>query len=59
MFTVTFLNSQTNNEEVSRFFETLAAARKWAKWLEKQMWVSEARIFRGPAGGELLHGTPK
>ena len=59
MFTVTFLNSQTQTEEVSRFFQTLPEARKWTKWLEKQTWVSEARIFRGQAGGELLHGQPK
>lgn len=59
MFTVTFLNAQTGNEEISRFFETLKAARKWASWLRKQRWVSECRVFRGPAGGELLDGTPR
>lgn len=34
---------------ISRYFQTLRAARRWAKWTAKT-WPS--RILRGGAGGE-------
>lgn len=36
---------------VSRFFSTLAAARKWAAWTA-QRWPS--RIMKGGQGGEVV-----
>ena len=43
--------SATGVREISRFFNTIAAARKWAKWCRKQSFVSAARIMAGGAGG--------
>lgn len=53
MYTVTFQNLQCN-EEVSRYFETVKAARKWAGWLRKQDWTRQVSIYRGQAGEMLL-----
>jgi hypothetical protein len=39
------------NNEVSRFFSNLKAARKWADWLKSQPWASEVRILAGGVGG--------
>lgn len=36
---------------VSRFFSTIAAARKWAAWTS-QRWPS--RILKGGQGGEVV-----
>lgn len=38
-------------EQVSRFFDTLRAARKWAKWLTGQTFTRQVRIMAGGAGG--------
>jgi hypothetical protein len=38
-------------EQVSRFFDTLRAARKWAKWLASQDFARQVRIMAGGAGG--------
>jgi hypothetical protein len=54
MFTVTFLNSNSGQWEVSRHTSTLRVARNWAKWLGQQSFVSETAIYRGPAGGERV-----
>lgn len=53
MYTVTFQNLQCN-VEVSRYFETVKAARKWAKWLQAQTWTRQVAIYRGQAGEMLL-----
>lgn len=37
--------------EISRIFETIRAARKWAKWLATQDFGG-VRIMRGGPGGE-------
>ena len=42
------------NSEVSRFFNTIAAARRWSKFLLSTSGVREVSIYRGEAGGELL-----
>lgn len=52
-YTVTFQNIDCN-EEVSRFFPTLQAARKWAGWLRKQTWTRQVSIYRGQAGSLLI-----
>jgi hypothetical protein len=44
--------STDGQETVSRFFNTLRAARKWVKWLASQKWASNVRIMRGGPGGE-------
>jgi len=51
MLAVTFTNTD-GNETVSRFFQTLRAARKWAKWLASQAWAANVRIMRCGPGGE-------
>ena len=38
-----------NGPVISRFFNTIRAARKWAQWCSKT-WPS--RIMKGGAGGE-------
>ncbi len=53
MLAVTFRNTD-GNETVSRFFDTLKAARKWAKWLSAQRHATNVRIMRGGAGGEQV-----
>lgn len=47
---VTFTASN-GQETVSRFFATLRAARKWAKWLGRKVWARNVRIMAGGAGG--------
>jgi hypothetical protein len=39
------------NEQVSRFFDTLRAARRWAKWLASQDFARKVRIMAGGPGG--------
>lgn len=52
-FTVSFLHTN-GAESVSRFFQTLGAARKWAKFLGSQSYVARVTVYRGPAGGEVI-----
>lgn len=51
IYAVEFLNQQ-GEREISRYFETLRAARSWIKWLRAQRFVASARIMRGGPGGE-------
>jgi hypothetical protein len=51
MLAVTF-KAADGNEVVSRYFDTIKAARKWAKWLASQSFASAVRIMRGGPGGE-------
>ncbi len=53
LYTVSFV-SLDGQETVSRFFSKLSAARKWAAWLTTQTFAAKAKIYRGPAGSELL-----
>ena len=39
-------------EQERRAFDTLRAARKWAKWLSSQKFATNVRIMRGGLGGE-------
>ena len=52
-YTVGFFN-QDNRFEVSRYFETIRAAKKWLKWLETQKFVREVCLYRGQPGEERL-----
>ncbi len=54
LYTVTFV-SPVGDEDISRYFETLRAARKWAAWLiSRPSMAAKAKIYRGSAGSELL-----
>jgi hypothetical protein len=39
----------------SRYFQTLRAARSWAKWLASKDYILEVAIHRGGEGGERVH----
>jgi hypothetical protein len=52
-YSVSFL-SAASSWEVSRFFSTLRAARKWASWLASQPYATKVAIHRGGVGGELI-----
>ncbi len=58
MYTVTF-QDQNQVEQVSRFFETVKAARNWSKWLSSQSFTREVFIYRGQAGEELVEGRSR
>jgi hypothetical protein len=47
---VTFVNAE-GQETLSRFFTTMRAARKWAKWLASQRFAQRVRIMAGGPGG--------
>jgi hypothetical protein len=49
-YAVTF-QDHAGIETVSRFFDTIKAARKWAKWLGQQRFANAVRIMQGGAGG--------
>jgi hypothetical protein len=51
MLAVTFTNTE-GQATLSRVFDTLRAARKWAKWLAGQRFATNVRIMRGGLGGE-------
>ena len=53
LYTVSFLHSD-GTQHVSRFFQTLAAARKWAKWLRTTRFAVKTFLYEGPAGANLL-----
>jgi hypothetical protein len=57
MYTVTF-QDENQTEQVSRFFETVRAARKWARWLGQQSFTRTVSLYRGQAGEELIERTP-
>jgi len=51
VYAVEVTSSATGVREISRFFNTIAAARKWAKLCRKQSFWDEVRILAGGAGG--------
>lgn len=51
-YAVTLTTEAEPTEQVSRFFQTLRAARRWQKWLREKSYVRSSRILRGGAGGE-------
>lgn len=52
-YETTFVNA-SGIVERSRLFQTIRAARTWAKWLAKQKFVQSVSIYKGGAGGELV-----
>jgi len=53
-YTVTFTNAETGEQTVSRIFQTLRAARNWAKWINTTNFATCATIYKGGAGGEIV-----
>lgn len=54
LFTVSFV-SPTGTE--CRYFSTLRAARKWAKWLGSQPYAASVKLYRGREGECLLEAA--
>jgi hypothetical protein len=52
-FEVTF-KDQAGEWQRSRLFQTICAARTWARWLSGKSFVADVAIHRGGAGGELV-----
>jgi hypothetical protein len=52
LLSVSFLSN--DSWTVSRYFSTVRAARKWARFLRSQSYVSEVAIHRGGPGGERV-----
>lgn len=52
-YTVSFID-RSGVAQVSRFFNTLHAARKWSAFILGLGNVTEVSIHRGQAGGELI-----
>ena len=44
MYTVTFADTQ-NVQQISHYFQTIKAARSWAKWLSKQRFAKDVKIW--------------
>jgi hypothetical protein len=53
-YTVLFLSNVSGNREVSRSFDRLANARKWAKSVNSKAYVAETFIYQGGPGGLLV-----
>ncbi len=53
-YTVTFYGITDGNQEVSRHFDTIRAAKNWAKWLATQTWASGVQVWKGGVGGEMV-----
>jgi hypothetical protein len=51
IYAVELTIAATGERQISRFFNTIKAARKWTKWLKLQHYVASARIMAGGAGG--------
>jgi hypothetical protein len=43
--------AETGERQISRYFQTIRAARNWVKWCKKAAYISAARIMAGGAGG--------
>jgi hypothetical protein len=50
LLVVTFVDAD-GIAQISRIFQTIGAARRWAKWLSGFSWASNVRIMKGGAGG--------
>jgi len=49
-YAVILKDKQTGNEQVSRYFNTLAAARRWMKWINKGLHCYTAHIMNQVGG---------
>jgi len=54
LYEVCFYHATTGEHTRSRIFQTIKAARKWAKWLSDFDYASRVEIFKGGAGGEVV-----
>jgi hypothetical protein len=54
IYEVCFYDRNTGKHERSRIFQTLAAAKKWYSWLNRQNFVSSTQIYKGGVGGDLI-----
>lgn len=54
LYEVCFYHTTTGEHTRSRIFQTIKAARKWAKWLASFDYASRVEIFKGGAGGEVV-----
>lgn len=52
-YTVSFRHID-GSSQTSRFFNTVAAARKWAAFLLTLGEIVEVSVYRGQTGGELI-----
>jgi hypothetical protein len=53
MYAVYFFD--TNGiDQFSHVFDTLKPARAWVRWLRKQKFCHDVRIYHGGAGGEVV-----
>lgn len=43
--------TQNSQPQISRYFETIKAARKWAKQCAQKPYFSQVRIMKDGAGG--------
>jgi len=55
LYVVTF-DDATGSDIRSRVFQTVRAARNWARFLRSQHYVTAATIWRGQPGGERVEG---
>lgn len=53
LYATTFID-QDGNEQASRIFQNLPAARAWKKWLNSTTWAKDAKIYRGGVGCEIV-----
>lgn len=53
LLSVSFVDA-SGEWQLSRYFETLRAARNWAKMLSSKAYVREVAIHRGGQGGERV-----
>jgi hypothetical protein len=53
LYTVSFLH-RDGTWHVSRFFNTVKAARKWAKLICSAGYAQQVQIHKGPVGSELV-----
>ncbi len=53
-YQISFVTSVDNNYQAGPLFNTIKAARHYAKWLATQGWATNVQIFRGGVGGELV-----
>jgi len=53
LFAVSFIDLN-GVEQYSRICQSVRVARNWAKWIAKQNFATEARVWRGAPGGERV-----
>ena len=52
-YEVTFTNNE-GKEISSRIFQTIRAARNWARYLVKADYIVSAKIYKGGVGGQVV-----